>query len=236
MAQTLLSTGPHKQLDEARPARLKCGMSKNAADERSEPFPTTPDWWQGEWPTTGIQTIEHLCRWVSERLDEFIFLSGESSQSMQRLSIATGQQAVRNATRWLNRVFGDEVLELPTTAEQQDEVALERSLDRLMHFMRITISNTNRVTLASSEVVALSPTEQQLLQAIFELGGNNTDRRLSRDAIVTKAIGPRAQPDSYKKPFARLCKLKLTQSQSGPGGGYCLTKLGRCRAERLRKG
>jgi hypothetical protein len=84
--------------------------------------------------------------------------------------------------------------------------------------------------------IPLSDSEQELLQAAFELQAFDSDSRKTAEEIVKEAVAPTADTNSYKNCLANLVENKFLESKQGSGGGYWLTKSGKERAEKLKNG
>src|SRR5208337_4546775 len=67
-----------------------------------EDEPVGPEWWEGRWPAGGIASLEDLERWVDAQLDEMICLNWTHPR-LGNIARMIGRQAVRNATRYLDR-------------------------------------------------------------------------------------------------------------------------------------
>ena len=67
-----------------------------------EDEPVGPEWWEGRWPAGGIASLEDLERWVDSHLNEMISLNWTHPR-LGNIARMIGRQAVRNATRYLDR-------------------------------------------------------------------------------------------------------------------------------------
>ena len=69
-----------------------------------EDEPVGPEWWEGRWPAGGITSLEDLERWVNAELEEMISLNWTHPKTIGgEFARKIGRQALRNATRYLDR-------------------------------------------------------------------------------------------------------------------------------------
>ena len=72
----------------------------------------------------------------------------------------------------------------------------------------------------------LTARQEVLLIEMFSLGAIGSDKRVKQHIIVAKA-NPKDDPDNYKKDFASLREMGLTQGTTGRNGGVWLTAKGK---------
>jgi len=78
-----------------------------------------------------------------------------------------------------------------------------------------------------------SDREQDILQALFELRAFDRRSRKTTADVIKKALGPEANPDSYKELIASPKHENVIETLSGRNGGCWLTKVGRTEAEKI---
>jgi hypothetical protein len=78
----------------------------------------------------------------------------------------------------------------------------------------------------------LSERQRTLVIEMLEMGAVGGTKRV-KTADVVRRCAPRDDPDNYKRDFAQLKELKITDSSPGRGGGVWLTAFGKATAQRL---
>ncbi|MGO9109103.1 MAG: hypothetical protein ACLP9L_07720 [Thermoguttaceae bacterium] len=118
--------------------RLHGGTASHARDKLVNPKPESvqqPNWWDGYWPSGGIQSRVELGRYVSERLNELIALSRSSSASNREIGRDLGRQAVRNAHRFLARLDLPDKPRRPAPARLKYSDGIEEALETLVSYL-----------------------------------------------------------------------------------------------------
>ncbi len=80
---------------------------------------------------------------------------------------------------------------------------------------------------------ALTGRQEEMLQALFQLGAFTREDRKSLAEVVKVAYGRDADSNSYKEVSVDLVSLGLTDTRDGRNGGTWLTRRGKAIAERL---
>jgi hypothetical protein len=110
---------------------------KDAPPEYFHPRPEPPaglTWWEGEWPSCGISSLDDLKWWVEYRLENMIWL--QESDLFADLGRFLGVQALRNADRYLGRFGkGDHPPRPPDNQLQQVE-DVEDALEAVLRYLQ----------------------------------------------------------------------------------------------------
>ncbi|QDU80631.1 hypothetical protein Pla110_23620 [Polystyrenella longa] len=80
----------------------------------------------------------------------------------------------------------------------------------------------------------LSPNEQYILIAMFEMQSTDSDSRQTQAKIDEKAFGPTCDSNALKSVFSKLKKRGFILASTGPRGGYWLSEKGNARAKILK--
>lgn len=102
-------------------------------DQPSE-RPVGPSWWQGWWPSGGINSLADLTQWVEYRLDEMISLQGWDS--LADIGRMLGVQALKNADRYLGQFGKGDHPPRPYDDQLQRVEDVENALEDLLRCLR----------------------------------------------------------------------------------------------------
>lgn len=121
----------HDDLDEP------CALDYDDAPGYFHPRPQPPaglTWWQGWWPSYGINSLDDLRLWVETRLDEMISL--QSSDSLADLGRLLGVQALKNADRYLGLFGKGDHPPRPSDDKLQRVEDVEDALEAVVRYLR----------------------------------------------------------------------------------------------------
>ena len=100
-----------------------------------EDEPVGPEWWEGRWPAGGIASLEDLERWVDSHLNEMILLNWTHPR-LGSIARMIGRQAVRNATRYLDRNGRGDHPSQPIPHQLEHIEQIESALVALLRYIR----------------------------------------------------------------------------------------------------
>ena len=100
-----------------------------------EDEPVGPEWWEGRWPAGGIASLEDLERWVDSHLNEMISLNWTHPR-LGNIARMIGRQAVRNATRYLDRHGRGDHPPQPIADQLEHIEQIEAALGALLRYIR----------------------------------------------------------------------------------------------------
>jgi|GEM_PF-2661600 len=102
---------------------------------REYPYPPAGmSWWEGWWPSGGVDGIDGLKKYVEGRLEGMI--TDQGYESLAEMGVGLGAQAVRNADRYLGQFGkGDHPPRPPADQLQQIE-DVEDALEALLRYLR----------------------------------------------------------------------------------------------------
>ena len=100
-----------------------------------EDEPVGPEWWEGRWPAGGIASLEDLERWVDSHLNEMISLNWTHPR-LGNIARMIGRQAVRNATRYLDRNGRGDHPSQPIPHQLEHIEQIESALVALLRYIR----------------------------------------------------------------------------------------------------
>jgi hypothetical protein len=101
--------------------------------ERPAP-PAGMTWWEGWWPTGGVNSIADLEWWVALRLEQMISLQG--CDTLADIGRMLGIQALKNADRYLGQFGKGDHPRRPTADDLQQVEAVEDALENVLRYLR----------------------------------------------------------------------------------------------------
>ena len=102
-----------------------------------EDEPVGPEWWEGRWPAGGIASLEDLERWVNAELEEMISLNWTHPKTIGgEFARKIGRQALRNATRYLDRHGPGNHPPQPIADQLEHIEQIEAALGALLRYIR----------------------------------------------------------------------------------------------------
>jgi len=102
-----------------------------------EDEPVGPEWWEGRWPAGGIASLEDLERWVNAELEEMISLNWTHPKTIGgEFARKIGRQALRNATRYLDRHGPGNHPPHPTPDKLEHIEQIEAALGAILRHIR----------------------------------------------------------------------------------------------------
>jgi hypothetical protein len=110
---------------------------ERAIREGQREQPSGPEWWEGRWPEDGISSLADLERWVDDNLDEMISLNRTHPQTIGgNFARNIGRQALRNATRYLDRNGRGDHPPQPIADQLEHIEQIEAALGALLRYIR----------------------------------------------------------------------------------------------------
>lgn len=153
----------HDDLDEP------CALDYEDAPGYFHPQPQPPaglTWWQGWWPSYGINSLDDLRLWVETRLDEMISL--QSSDSLADIGRLLGVQALKNADRYLGLFGKGDHPPRPSDDKLQRVEDVEDALEAVVRYLRQQSQPAGPSTLPpaqSASTAPVSPPKHRWVQA-----------------------------------------------------------------------
>lgn len=96
--------------------------------------PAGMSWWQGRWPTEGLNAIGDLEWWVEAALGEMVSLQGE--ETLADFGRLIGVQALKNVDRYLGRFGPGDHPARPPADQLQRVEDVEDAIEALLRYLR----------------------------------------------------------------------------------------------------
>jgi hypothetical protein len=96
--------------------------------------PVGVTWWEGRWPTGGVNGLDDLKWWVEMRLEEMISLQG--IETLADIGVALGIQALKNADRYLGRNGKGDHPKWPPEDQLKRVEDVEDALETVLRYLR----------------------------------------------------------------------------------------------------
>jgi len=152
------------------PGEEPCFLTYEDAPGYFHPLPEPPAglrWWQGLWPSYGINSLDDLKRWVEYRLDELISL--QELDLLADLGRFLGVQALKNADRYLGQFGKGDHPPRPPDNQLQRVEDVEDALEAILRYLRDqgqpTGANSPQASTQRATTVAARPRKPRSLQA-----------------------------------------------------------------------
>lgn len=96
--------------------------------------PAGMTWWEGRWPTGGINAVSDLEWWVESALEEMISLQGYDT--LADIGVGVGIQALKNADRYLGQFGKGDHPPRPPVDQLQHVEEVENALEAVLRYLR----------------------------------------------------------------------------------------------------
>ncbi len=96
--------------------------------------PVGMTWWEGRWPTGGVNAVSDLEWWVESALEEMISLQGYDT--LADIGVGVGVQALKNADRYLGQYGKGDHPPRPPADQLQGVEQVEDALEAVLRYLR----------------------------------------------------------------------------------------------------